>query len=643
MASRRYRAAMAEFRFVRAHDRRLSFWQSVVAASVRAQLGEGATTADVLAHPMMVATDDHVQAALAGDVASLAPAVDDDRRTAAYVSRLSFEQAVALVDGDDERAIALEIEIRRYSNRDWRFATCITTYKDFYQKYKGKFRYNDWVTHGKRKPDYAVIKWRLPSNAVVGVIGDWGTGLADAAELLLDLLQRHNPDAIIHLGDIYYSGTPDMEVEGKIVAGECVTNYATIIAKAFKAWGKRVPVFTLAGNHDYYALGQGTHGFYDTFTKINVPEAKQQASYFCLRTVDEGWQFLAMDSGLDDADPLDLGNPLYAGPTLQPSEIKWLQHQISSFPGVTVLLSHNQVFSAHAELNGKLSSCRDLPYLNPYLLQALAPYFNSDVAAWLWGHEHNFALYRDGLYGLAKGRLVGCSAYEEFTSPDPYTVNYPEIPYLDPTGYRLEAADGYYNHGYAVVKLGGSAPPTIEYHEYPSWGANKPSPLPPSKLIYSEKLARPAPPSLPVTYGTPVELLSQEGFYIGPLVEALDDEYYPTARGDAAAALAIAGGSGTLRHGDRVQIKTTEPSAGKYNLLGVFEVPPGVYYYTPGHESQTWIVNKRDPTTPEVRYGEQICFVNVAYADQSLKPSIDLVEHRYLTTGAGDPYYWTAS
>lgn len=116
--------------------------------------------------------------------------------------------------------------------------------------------------------------------------------------------------------------------------------------------GKRIPVFTLAGNHDYYALG---YGFYDAFNAINsgIPGAGQVASYFCLRTADDGWQFLAMDSGYNDSDPSAQFDPLATGPALHPSEAAWVQHKLDTFSGATVLLSHHQLFSANQAINGR--------------------------------------------------------------------------------------------------------------------------------------------------------------------------------------------------------------------------------------------------------------------------------------------------
>ena len=628
---------MPDLRFVRAHDRHLSLWQSAVAENARRQIGDEASHAEVLAHPLMTAANDHVEAVLTkGRNAVLEPG--DHRQTAAYLSQVALARGMALVDGDSDRAAALDVEFRKYSDDDPGFLSCETTYLTYYKEYSGAFLYNDWTKQGGGDINYGVIEWQLPSDAVLGVIGDWGTGLDDGKELLRDLMVQHSPTAIIHLGDIYYSATP----------AECQANYADIYTEVFDevlGAGNRLPVFTLAGNHDYYALG---YGFLEMVNTMNatIPGATQAASYFCLRTADNGWQFLAMDTGYNDSNPLDQFDTTYAGPWLQPTEVQWLQNKLVTFPGATVLLSHHQLFSANAKLNGSFSPYGDLQYLNPFLHKAFEPYFDSDVAGWLWGHEHNFVAYRNGIFGLAKGRLLGCSAYEELVSSDPYKVNYPEVPYLDPVQYRLGSAAGYYNHAYAVIDLGNRAQPTaqvsISYYQYPSWGTTAP-PSPASSLVLSEHFTRPVQP-VPqnVTYGTPLYLLADEGLYVAPLSKGTQN--YPTMSIDSPVALTITGGSGVVKHGDRVQVKTTEPAAGSYNTLGAWTLSPWLYYYTPGYgDKQTWIVQKLDPSQPEVQYGDEICLVNKSFTGQTMQPNWSRVYATiYLTTQSGDPYYWTA-
>jgi hypothetical protein len=289
------------------------------------------------------------------------------------------------------------------------------------------------------------------------------------------------------------------------------------------------------------------------------------------------------------------------------------------------------------------SPYKDLPYLNPYLHKAFEQYFSTKVAAWLWGHEHNFVAYRNGIFGLAKGRLVGCSAYEEAESSDPYKVNYPQVPYLDPSEYQLKADEGYYNHGYAVIDLSKRAQPTdpisIEYYQYPSWGATRP-PSPQSSQFFSETFARPTPPPPELaTYNTSLNLYAEEGLYVGPLYQ--QTQYYPTLTTDSPVGLEVTGGTGAIRHGDQVSIKTLEGAAGSDNVLGAWSTPT-LYYYRPGWDQQIWTIVKRDASDPLIHYGDQVSFVNKSYSGQYLQPYWSKVYGAvYLTTQSGDPYYWS--
>ena len=58
----------------------------------------------------------------------------------------------------------------------------------------------------------------IKANARIGLIGDWGTGAVPAKRILRQL-KAQNPDVLIHLGDIYYSGTEE----------ECRINFESIV------------------------------------------------------------------------------------------------------------------------------------------------------------------------------------------------------------------------------------------------------------------------------------------------------------------------------------------------------------------------------------------------------------------------------
>jgi hypothetical protein len=458
---------------VRSRD--LSLWQSAVAATIRkeavranAQLSVPGLSRALRDHPAMRAATVHVLADHAGEPLN-SPNLRSERFQADSVqvtlSKLYYEYAQAKVAGHSEQAAALDTEIRKYSTADWAgWMTCAVQWEAYYGAGANPL-YRDWKDphYGNSNINYSVIDYRLPNDAKVAIIGDWGTGMPDAVTLVTAIMQQDPaPAAIIHLGDIYYSGTYD----------ECMTTFYNVFQCVFNNVGKRVPVFTIPGNHDYYAGGTGFYPLLDMIATAQ-PGCQQPASYFCLRTQDNMWQFLAMDTGYNDHNPLIQ----FSGPAVQANEVAWHQDKLSTFSGSTILLSHHQLFSANNTIN---TPFWQRSYLNEYLYQAFQPYFNK-IAAWFWGHEHNLVLYQNDLLGLAKARLIGCSAYEETEAENPYQVNYPEIPYLQPL-VQVSATGGYYNHGYAIIDLARSDPSNpvnVTYYEFPSWGDTAPSnPLP---------------------------------------------------------------------------------------------------------------------------------------------------------------------
>jgi hypothetical protein len=171
---------------------------------------------------------------------------------------------------------------------------------------------------------------------------------------------------------------------------------------------------------------------------------------------------LGMDTGYNDSDPVN-----HTAPGLQTSEIKWHQDKLDQFPGSTVLLSHHQLFSAHDKLSDGA-----MAYLNENLHLTFRSYFDR-IATWYWGHEHNFVVFKDGQCGLRKGRLIGCSAYEETTEEDPYEIKFTDVSYsMDMKKLSLSPYQGgpqqYYNHAMALLEV---SPEKIDvsYYEYLSW------------------------------------------------------------------------------------------------------------------------------------------------------------------------------
>jgi 3',5'-cyclic AMP phosphodiesterase CpdA len=237
-------------------------------------------------------------------------------------------------------------------------------------------------------------------------------------------------------------------------------------------------VFNLPGNHDYYSGGAAFYGLLD---RLSEGPARQAASYFCLRTERDRWQLVGMDTGFHGRNPGAAFDPFATGPYLHDSETAWLHDKLDRFAGRTILVSHHPLFSARRAINGPRSGRP--PNFNDRLHDAVAPSLDR-VAAWIWGHEHSLAIYEEGLHGLAKGRLVGCSGFEMAGAEDPYEPKYPDVRFQRPQ-VRLSLEQGWYDHGLALVDLGGAA---IEYYQFPSWVGTPAPPPRPLSLLYREPL-----------------------------------------------------------------------------------------------------------------------------------------------------------
>ncbi|MBE7213308.1 MAG: metallophosphoesterase [Gluconacetobacter diazotrophicus] len=256
----------------------------------------------------------------------------------------------------------------------------------------------------------------------IALLSDWGTGTVEARRVAA-LLAARRPDIVIHLGDIYYAGTP----------AECDAHFLRPLRAVLPA---DIPVLALCGNHDTYSGGAGYYGLLRT---LNQP-----ASYFCLRAPDRSWQILAADTGLHDRDPFTVDRvPTF----LDPAEELWHADKLRGFPGRTVLLSHHQPFSAFS----RIGPAADADPTNPHLMASHARLSAAGrIDAWFWGHEHTLRFYAP-YRGVVRGRTVGFGAIP--VAPG----SVPALPDLrDPPGLALDltldVVDGAYTHGFTLLE-----------------------------------------------------------------------------------------------------------------------------------------------------------------------------------------------
>jgi len=280
----------------------------------------------------------------------------------------------------------------------------------------------------------------------IGLVGDWGTGTKKARALLAEMI-RKKVDVVIHLGDVYYCGSPK-EVRNKFLRP------IRKVVEQEKA--DNVVFYSIPGNHDYYSGGEG---FYDMLRKKKLPNSPQEASFFALKNKD--WMVIALDTAVEDTRPsrsITGVNML----EIEKQQYEWLKDKLKearqNSQGV-ILISHHQFLTINfhiGKVDGKFSG------VNAKLHKQLKDDFDL-INAWFWGHEHRFVIFKNHpSSGLKRGRLIGHGAIPVSfgNGTDEYAIN---KDLEDVEGLKVPEAepirvghDGYiYYCGFAVLTMNG--------------------------------------------------------------------------------------------------------------------------------------------------------------------------------------------
>jgi hypothetical protein len=226
----------------------------------------------------------------------------------------------------------------------------------------------DWVdrqdAHPLLRPTTTVAE-AIPDRARIAMAADWGTGLYGAPKIAAQMRKAGGFDLLMHLGDVYYSGTRD-EVQQRFL----------------DVWPADAGRLTRAlnSNHEMYSGGYGYFG-------LALPALGQESSYFAFQN--SHWLLVGLDTAYVDHD-------------LDSRQIAWLNLVVEDArranagrPKKLVLFSHQQPFSRLDDQGEKLERALR------HLLEARA------VHAWYWGHEHQAIVYDPHpRYGLL-GRCLG--------------------------------------------------------------------------------------------------------------------------------------------------------------------------------------------------------------------------------------------
>jgi hypothetical protein len=236
---------------------------------------------------------------------------------------------------------------RRFHRRDPKWLSVL------YQRLRAKARGKaPFVTHDSPED----FRFDLPEKVTVALVGDWGTGNVHAAAVATQIAGRR-PDHVIHLGDVYYSGTP----------GE-VQRHFLDMWRAYGPAGARY--WSLNANHDMYS---GGYGYFERL----LPAFGQPASYFNLQN--RWWRLVGLDTG-------------YVNHNFNTPQMAWLEHQVDG-DARTILLTHHHLLSPFRKRGNHLEA-----WLEPYLA-------DGRLFGWFWGHEHHLIEYAD--YRGVRCRCVG--------------------------------------------------------------------------------------------------------------------------------------------------------------------------------------------------------------------------------------------
>ena len=276
----------------------------------------------------------------------------------------------------------------------------------------------------------------FPDTGRIAVLGDWGTGLYGAPRIGAAILQDRDPfDMLLHLGDVYYSGTG-----------------AEVAQRFLEVWPTRRGAVSRAlnSNHEMYSGG-------DAYFGHTLPAFGQEGSYFACQN--SHWTLIGLDVAYQDH-------------AIDDEQVRWLKEIVrKAGDRKIVLFSHHQLYSnLEMEQGTKL-------WLHAGFGELLR---SKRIFAWYWGHEHRCTIYEapDSNFGLW-ARCIGHGGMpqsreltigmEKATGPAYERADWRFCPAMTVEGNPLPRAavlegrnefiigeeDKFTPHGYAVLKFDG--------------------------------------------------------------------------------------------------------------------------------------------------------------------------------------------
>ncbi len=212
----------------------------------------------------------------------------------------------------------------------------------------------------------------VPGPLRFGLLSDWASDTTES-DAIAALVKAHTPDYTVHLGDVYFVGTPQ-EIKDNFTA-------------EYASWPRGTAgSLALSGNHEMYSNGRAF--FEELLPAMQVRDgeswATQQAGFFCLEN--EYWRVIGLDTGYTS-----VKNPIlevFFPPDchFREEQVAWLKNQVAlgnpDDKRGLIFLSHHPYFSAFRH-----NFTRPAQQLRELLGTADRP------VVWFWGHEHRLTIY----------------------------------------------------------------------------------------------------------------------------------------------------------------------------------------------------------------------------------------------------------
>jgi hypothetical protein len=205
----------------------------------------------------------------------------------------------------------------------------------------------------------------FPDVTRVAVLGDWGTNLYGAPHVAASVQDDGRFGVVLHLGDVYYSGSTD-EILGRFLA-----EWPQVPGAVNRACNS---------NHEMFSGGK-------PYVAQTLSRFEQSSSLFWLEN--RHWVLLGLDSAYDDG-------------VFGPLQVEWVRAVTwgaAARGKKVVLFSHHQPWRTDTGEPQRLAD-------------GIADVLEAGrVSAWYWGHEHLCALYEPHADWGLTGGCIGHSGF----------------------------------------------------------------------------------------------------------------------------------------------------------------------------------------------------------------------------------------